>query len=104
MFSHVALASRDQTWGSDDGRLEVHELLNLSIDSRLVFLSGCETGLGVAGSTSFAPGEDYVTLAQAFLHSGADNVVATLWRVEDDGASTFTEAFYRRWGRSSDSR
>jgi CHAT domain-containing protein len=40
-------------------------------------------------------------LAQALLYAGADNVVATLWRVEDQGASVFAAAFYREL-RSSD--
>ncbi len=87
MFSRIELA---------DGRLEVHEVLGLSLASPLVFLSGCETGLGAAWGTGFARGEDYTTLAQAFLYAGARNVVATLWRVEDEGAAVFAEAFYRQ--------
>jgi CHAT domain-containing protein len=59
-----------------------------------VFLSGCETGVGIAGSNQFARGEDYSTLAQAFLYAGARNVMATLWRVEDDGAAVLAERFY----------
>jgi CHAT domain-containing protein/tetratricopeptide (TPR) repeat protein len=96
MFSRVELA-RGATMGSaeDDGRLEVHELLGLSIRTPLVFLSGCETGLGGGWSTDFARGEDYATLAQAFLYAGAANVVATLWRIDDDGAAAFAERFYR---------
>jgi len=64
------------------------------VSSPLVFLSGCETGLGPAGSTSFARGEDYATLAQSVLYAGARNVIATLWRVEDDGAAAFAARFY----------
>jgi CHAT domain-containing protein len=78
----------------DDGRLEVHELLDLRIQSPLVFLSGCETGAGPAWSTSFARGDDYATLAEAFLFAGARNVVSTLWRIEDRGAAVFATAFY----------
>ena len=79
----------------DDGRLEVHEVLDLRVVSRLVFLSGCETGSGPAWSTAFDPGEDYATLARAFLFAGVDNVVATLWRIEDEGAAAFAAEFYR---------
>jgi CHAT domain-containing protein len=78
----------------DDGRLEVHELLGLNIRSPLVFLSGCETGAGPAWSTSFARGDDYATLAEAFLFAGARNVISTLWRIEDRGAAVFATAFY----------
>lgn len=76
-------------------RLEVGEILGLRVRSGLVFLSGCETGLGTAWSTSFEPGEDFATLGQAFLHAGATNVVATLWRVNDAAAAEFAAAYYR---------
>ncbi len=101
MFSRIELVPGVGADTEDDGRLEVHELLGLAIESPLVFLSGCETGVGAAGSSSYAAGEDYVMLAQAFLYAGADNVVATLWRVEDRSASDFATAFYKEL-RSSD--
>jgi CHAT domain-containing protein len=81
MFSGIRLvAAGDASQGEDDGRLEAHEVLALTVRSRLVFLSGCETALGPSWSSSFERTEDYVTLAQAFLFAGAQNVVATLWR------------------------
>jgi len=95
MFSRIQLA-RGNGGPDDDGRLEVHDLLNLTVNSSLVFLSGCETGLGTAWSSAFTQGEDYATLARAFLYAGARNVIATLWRVEDDGAAEFAERFYRQ--------
>ncbi|HEY6110618.1 MAG TPA: CHAT domain-containing protein, partial [Gemmatimonadales bacterium] len=95
LFSHVALAPSRANTPDDDGRLEVHEILGLPIRSPLVFLSGCQTGLGVAGSTGYAAGEDYTTLAQAFLYAGASGVVSTLWRIEDNGAAVLAERFYR---------
>jgi CHAT domain-containing protein len=99
MFSWLEAApSRRREGGSGDGRLEVHEVLGLRVRSPLVFLSGCETGLGAAGSTGFSPGEDFATLARAFLYAGARNVVATLWRVDDAGAAAFAAEYYRRLG------
>ena len=95
MFSWIEAASARH---GEDGRLEVHEILGLRVRSPLVFLSGCETGLGTAGSTGFAQGEDFATLARAFLYAGARNVVATLWRVDDAGAAAFATEYYRRLG------
>jgi CHAT domain-containing protein len=93
MFSRLELApGTGET--ADDGRFEIHELLGLGVRSPLVFLSGCETALGTSWSTSFARGEDYATLAQAFLYAGAGSVVATLWRIDDEGAAAFASAFY----------
>ena len=101
MFSRIELARSTQRGAEDDGRLELHEVLGLSIESSLVFLSGCETALGAAWSTDFARGEDYATLAQAFLQGGTRNVVATLWRIEDRGAAVMAERFYRALNRRS---
>ena len=93
MFSSVILAA-GRGGSDDDGRLEVHEVLDIAVRSALVFLSGCETGLGAAGTTAFDRTEDVVTLAEAFLLSGAAGVVATLWRVDDAGSAHFAERFY----------
>jgi CHAT domain-containing protein/tetratricopeptide (TPR) repeat protein len=93
MFSRIELVRGDGA-SEDDGRLEVHELLGLRINAPLVFLSGCETGVGAAWSTQFARGEDYATLAQAFLYAGSRTVMATLWRIEDEGAAAFAGRFY----------
>jgi CHAT domain-containing protein len=95
MFSRIALAPGGAGLSEDDGWLEVHEVLGLHIRSPLVFLSGCETGAGAAWSSGFGRGEDYSTLAQAFLYAGAHTVVATLWRIEDEGAAVFADRFYR---------
>lgn len=94
MFSRVLLADGMSGKSDDDGRLEVHELLGIRARAGLVFLSGCETALGRAGITRFSSGDDYVTLAQAFLQSGVRNVIATLWRVDDEAAAIFAEFFY----------
>ena len=101
MFSHVALAAGRGGDRTNDGRLEVHELLGLRVRSALVFLSGCETGTGNAWATAFSPGEDFTTLGQAFLYAGAQSVVATLWRIEDDAAAAFAEQFYSSLQRSN---
>jgi CHAT domain-containing protein len=94
LFSRIELAGDPAGPSSDNGRLEMHELLQLTATSPLVFLSGCETGLGGAWSTPFETGEDYTTVAQALLLAGAANVVATLWRIDDTGASVFAGRFY----------
>jgi CHAT domain-containing protein len=97
MFSRLELAPGHSGTPEDDGRLEIHEVLGLSIGAELVYLSGCETGKGPAWRTGFERGEDFVTLSQAFLYAGAHNVVATLWRVDDAGAAAFAREFYRAW-------
>jgi CHAT domain-containing protein len=97
LFSRIELARPNGTsvTSFDDGKLDLHELFGINVASRLVFLSGCETGVGSAWSTDFARGDDFATLAQAFLFSGAREVVATLWRLDDEAAAVFAAAFYR---------
>jgi CHAT domain-containing protein len=96
MFSTIELARGASTSGADDGRLEVHEILGLRVRAELVFLSGCETGIGPAWTTEFVRGEDYASLAQAFLFAGARTVVSTLWPIADEGAAEFATRFYAR--------
>jgi CHAT domain-containing protein len=94
LFSRVELAGDADGPSPDNGRLEMHELLHLTANSPLVFLSGCETALGGAWSTPFETGEDFTTVGQSLLLAGAANVVATLWRIDDAGASVFAGRFY----------
>jgi len=103
MFSRIALSRGAAGGSADDGRLEVHEVLRLRIRSPLVFLSGCETGVGMTGATHWSKGEDYATLAQAFLYAGTRDVIATLWKIEDEGAATFAGRFYTHLRESSPS-
>ena len=39
-------------------------------------------------------GEDFTTMGQALLYAGARNVVATLWRIDDNAAAEFAGRFY----------
>jgi CHAT domain-containing protein/tetratricopeptide (TPR) repeat protein len=94
MFSRIELSRGTSGGSGNDGRLEVHEVLRLRVRSPLVFLSGCETGAGMTGSTHWSRGEDYATLAQAFLYAGTRDVIATLWQIEDEGAASFAGRFY----------
>jgi CHAT domain-containing protein/tetratricopeptide (TPR) repeat protein len=106
MFSSLSLArpmADSDSRSENNGRLETYEVLAMEVRSRLIFLSGCETALGPAWSTSFGRGDDYATLAQAFLFSGAENVVATLWRIDDRGAAGFAREFYKSLATSPSS-
>jgi CHAT domain-containing protein/tetratricopeptide (TPR) repeat protein len=93
LFSRIAVGRELRDSGASDGFLELHEILGIRTRSPLVFLSGCETGLGV-GDGPFGAGVEEGSLAQAFLVAGAENVVATLWRVGDSDAMRLAGTFY----------
>lgn len=93
LFSFVEFAPG----GGEDGRLEVHELMTLSINARLVVLSACDTGVGAGSLSDVPPGDDWVGFVQGFLAAGAQNVLATLWKVDDEVTADLMAAFYEAW-------
>jgi CHAT domain-containing protein len=94
LFSEVTVAAKSRI--ESDAVLAVHEIMTIPVRSPLVFLSGCETGLGGAGDGVFTVQSDEGSLAQAFLFAGASSVVATLWPVRDSEAGAIATDFYRR--------
>ncbi len=94
LYSRIDLTVRSGSDTLEDGRLHVHEMLKLAVQSPLVFLSGCETGVGSAWSTAYRAGEDFTTLGLALLYAGAGAVVATLWPINDESAGVFALRFY----------
>ena len=59
-------------------------------DTRLVFLSACETGL--AGVVKMS--EEFVGLANGFIAAGAAGVISSLWPVFDDASYLLSTRFY----------
>jgi CHAT domain-containing protein len=75
----------------DQGILTAEQIAALPLTNlRLAVLSACETGLGdVAG------GEGVFGLQRAFHQAGARNVVASLWKVNDQATAAQMRLFYR---------
>jgi CHAT domain-containing protein/Tfp pilus assembly protein PilF len=80
---------------TNDGLLEVHEILELKLESELVTLSACETGLGSGYFTEIPAGDDFVGVTRAFLQVGSAAVLATLWAVDDRSTVDLMKSFYR---------
>lgn len=94
MFSRIELARGSGAGSADDGRLEVHEVLQLNVTSPLVVLSGCETAVAEGWSGEPLRPGGVASLAQAFLQAGARNVLATIWRIDDIGSGALLSRFY----------
>jgi CHAT domain-containing protein/Tfp pilus assembly protein PilF len=80
--------------GSNDGRLELYEIVAMKLHARLVTLSACETALGKGYFTDTPAGNEFVGLNRAFLGAGGDHVLASLWAVNDESTRLLMVMFY----------
>jgi CHAT domain-containing protein len=76
--------------GPDRGILTAEGVVGLNLEGlELAVLSACETGLGeVAG------GEGVLGLVRAFHVAGTRDVVASLWKVDDEATAALMGRFY----------
>jgi len=87
MESSLAFSSSSRP--DEDGFLKAKEIINMEINSDLVVLSACETGLGKIKS-----GEGVVGLTRAFMYAGTPSVIVSLWSVESGSTAKMMEIFY----------
>lgn len=59
-------------------------------DTKLVVLSSCESGTG-----TLKPGAGVFSLSRDFLQSGAETVIKTLWKVNDQSSSELMVLFHK---------
>ena len=76
----------------DDGILTAEEasMLDLS-ETWLTVLSACQSGVGEVRA-----GEGVIGLRRGFALAGTENLVFSLWSVDDDSTAMFMKAFYLR--------
>lgn len=77
--------------------VQMRDIYNLKMNSDLVTLSACQTGLG-----QFIRGEGIEGLSRAFFYAGASSVLMSLWAVNDQASYQLMERFYYHL-RSSES-
>jgi CHAT domain-containing protein len=82
---------------SDDGLLQVREIVRLRLNAELTTLSACDTGVGKLQGQ-----EGVSNLVEAFLVAGSKSVVASLWSADDTFASALMDRFYQRLGEGDD--
>lgn len=88
-LSSLAFSQVDAQGQPLNGHLRLQDLYSLRLQSELVVLSGCETGLGRE-----LRGEGLVGLTHGFFHAGASQVVASLWPVRDKASAELMKRFY----------
>ena len=72
-----------------DREILYSELYNLNINPDLVVLSACETGIG-----KLYKSEGAMSIARGFQFAGAQNLLFSLWKVNDYTTSVFMDNFY----------
>src|SRR5262249_10714871 len=75
VLSLVGNGGQADEGGTNDGYLQLDEVMRLRLNADLVVLSACETGRG-----RLYDGEGVRGLARAFLHAGSRGGVCSLWR------------------------
>lgn len=73
-----------------DQEILYSQLYNLNINPDLVVLSACETGLG-----KLYKAEGAMSVARGFQFAGAQNLLFSLWKVNDFTTSVVMEKFYQ---------
>ncbi|WJS95981.1 CHAT domain-containing protein [Flavobacterium johnsoniae] len=73
-----------------DHEIFYSELYNLHINPDLVVLSACETGIG-----KLYKAEGAMSIARGFQFAGAQNLLFSLWKVNDFTTSVFMSDFYK---------
>ncbi|NND88017.1 MAG: CHAT domain-containing protein [Flavobacteriaceae bacterium] len=78
-----------------DRNLSLNEIYALDIEPQLVVLSACETGVG-----SVQKGEGTMSLARGFQYAGSQNLLFTLWQVNDRSTAHWMQLFYKDLAKS----
>jgi len=101
--SGLILAGAQKENGENDftlmpqGILTSAEIQDLYLfNTKLVVLSACETGLG-----EVVPGEGLYGLKRALMKAGAQNIITSLWKVDDEATMLFMTDFYSALAKSN---
>ncbi len=75
----------------NDGFLEIGEIIQMNLNSNLVVLSSCRSGLGEIDEA-----EGTLGMQKAFFDAGVSSIVVSLWDVNDKYTSIFMKDFYEK--------
>lgn len=96
-LSGLVLSQIDAQGRSQPGFLRLHDIGRLPLNAELVVLSGCQTATGRE-----IRGEGLIGLGRGFMSAGAQQVAASLWRVQDRATAELMTHFYEHLLRHGD--
>jgi CHAT domain-containing protein len=74
-----------------DDVLSAREIFNMTLNSELVTLSACQTGLNETKQ-----GDELIGLTRSLIYAGAASVIVSLWSVYDPSTIELMVEFYRQ--------
>ena len=80
-----------------DKVLTAREIFGMRLNTELVTLSACQTGINER-----SPGDELIGLTRAFLYAGAPSVVVSLWSVDAFSTHELMLAFYKNLKNGAD--
>ena len=75
-----------------DQKLFLNDLYSLDLNNQLVVLSACETGIG-----RLTKGEGSMNLVRGFQYAGIENILFSLWKINDLSTSKLMASFYKNY-------
>jgi CHAT domain-containing protein/tetratricopeptide (TPR) repeat protein len=88
LISSLVFSSTADT--SEDNFLYAYEISKLKLETQLVVLSACETGVGM-----WQNGEGLLSLARSFMYAGTPSLLVSLWQVNDESTSVLMQYYYK---------
>jgi CHAT domain-containing protein/predicted negative regulator of RcsB-dependent stress response len=89
--SGLLLSMVDKEGNPQKGFLQLQDVYNMNLQSDLVVLAACESGLGKE-----IKGEGLIGLTRGFMYAGASRVIASLWKVDEQATVELIKRFYEK--------
>ncbi|MFL1012413.1 CHAT domain-containing protein [Flavisericum labens] len=92
---HLSTHARPAALSFYDSDIFINELYSLDLNANLAVLSACDTGLG-----NFYKDEGPMSIARGFQYAGVQNLLFSLWQINDLSTSQIMKSFYKNFSEN----